>query len=756
MAGAPPRPGRPPFGLTVTGLTVALVGVVALIDAAGGAGAPHLELGVSPRLAVGLVLVGLSLAVAARSGGHVLATLLVLPVLGAAGVELLAHAGIDALAPFRGFGPFAARTKETAGAGFPTTAFVLVVASLALLASRRWAVFPALGGLLVATVGLASAVGRAARAENALGWPGASPIPFVAGLALLALGAGIAVLARHEVRRRYPTTNPWLDPALVGLAMLAASLVLAFDLRAQEDATVQQASDAAADRLSAAILAHLAARVQGLAFQAWEWEISGRPRRSEVERNAALLTDLAPALRAVEWIDARGKLRWRFPQSALQTDPDATSQALGPLSEALRRARENRSAVVSDPLRIGGDRPGFRLFVPVFRPGGVPDGFLAGVFDAQDALAQVFADLGSDFIPSVTAEGITLSGDLPNAGTTSRWVAIALPGGRIWHVGVAPAGALRARFATPLPWVTLASGAAISALLALSLRLAQQASARAAVVELGNVELTRGIEESHRAREEVRKLNAELEERVKHRTADLARSNEDLKQFASFVAHELRQPLGTMTIWTELLETGSGGPLDQKALGYLRQIRGSVRRMSEMISAQLALSAISSGALQLEPVDLGKLVSEVVAELALEIEAASACLEVEALPTAWVDARQMRQLFKNLIGNALKYRRPDVPLVVSVRAASESDAAYQCIVVEDNGRGFDSADAERAFGVHERLDPDTAEGTGLGLAICRRIVLRHGGTISAEGRSGAGATFRIRLPRIGSLGVGSI
>jgi signal transduction histidine kinase len=756
MAEAPPRAGRPPFGPTVTGLTVALFGVVALIDAAGGAVAPHLALGVSPPLAAGRVLVGLALAVAARSDGHVLATLLVLPVLGAAGTELLAYAGVDGLAHFRGFGPFATHAKEAAGAGFPAPALALAVASLALLASRRQAVFAALGGLLVATVGLASTVGRAARAENALGFPGTSPIPFAAGLALLALGAGIAVLARTELRRKTPTADPWLDPALAGLAMLAASFVLTFDLRAQEAARVGQAIDAAADRLSAAILAHVAARVQGLEFQAWEWELSGPPRRSEVERNAALLTDLAPSLRAMEWINAEGDLRWRFPQSALQTDPDATSQARGPLLEPLRRARENRSAVVSDPLTIGGDRAGFRIFVPVFRPGGIPDGFLAGVFDAQDTLAQVFADMEPDFIPSVTAEGRTLSGDLPNRGTASRWVDIVLPGGSIWRVGVAPASALRARFATPLPWVTLLSGAAISALLALSLRLAQQASARAAAVELGNMELSRRIEESQRAREEVRKLNAELEERVKHRTADLARSNEDLKRFASFVAHELRQPLGTMTIWTELLETGSGEALDQKALGYLRQIRGSVRRMSDMISAQLALSAISSGALQLEPIDLSKLVSEVVAELVLEIEAASACLEVEVLPTAWVDARQMRQLFKNLIGNALKYRRPDVPLVVGVRAASESDAAYQCIVVEDNGRGFDSADAERAFGVHERLDPNSAEGAGLGLAICRRIVVRHGGTISAEGRPGAGATFRIRLPRISSLGIGSI
>ncbi|HBZ68749.1 MAG TPA: hypothetical protein DEP35_02955, partial [Deltaproteobacteria bacterium] len=170
----------------------------------------------------------------------------------------------------------------------------------------------------------------------------------------------------------------------------------------------------------------------------------------------------------------------------------------------------------------------------------------------------------------------------------------------------------------------------------------------------------------------------------------------------------------------------------------------------DMITAQLALSAISSGPLQLEPIDLRKVVSEVVAELALEIDSACARVEVGELPPAWADARQMAQLFKNLIGNALKYRRLEVPLVVGVKGA-ESEGAYHCIAVEDNGRGFDRADAERVFRVYERLEPDTAEGSGLGLAICRRIVARHGGTISAEGRPGEGATFRIRLPRTGSL-----
>jgi signal transduction histidine kinase len=535
--------------------------------------------------------------------------------------------------------------------------------------------------------------------------------------------------------------------------MLAATVVLAFDLRAQEGARVRQAIDAASGHLRTDIQAHLAARVEELQFQAWEWEISGQPQRAEAEKNAALMTDLSPSLRALEWIDAEGKTRWRFPQSAPPSQPDAASQVQGALADVLRRAREDRSAVVSDPLRVAGDRAGFRVFVPVFRPGGIPDGFLTGEFDAQDELARVFTDMGPDFVANVTVQGVTLAGDLPRGQRPSQRVDILLPGGTVWSLAVAPAGALRSRFATALPWVTLVSGAAISALLALSLRLAEQASARAAAVELGNVELTQRVDEAQRAREEVRRLNAELEERVKGRTAALARSNEDLKQFASFVAHELRQPLGTMTIWTELLETGSGEALDPKALGHLRQIRQAVRRMGDMITAQLALSAISAGALQLEVVDLGKVVSEVAAELALEIASASARMDVEPLEPAWADAGQMRQLFKNLIGNALKYRRPDEPLVISVKAeASERDVTSQCIVVEDNGRGFDPADAERVFGIHERLEPNTTEGSGLGLAICRRIVTRHGGTITAEGRPGKGAVFRIKLPRLHSLG----
>ncbi|HKE10005.1 MAG TPA: ATP-binding protein, partial [Myxococcota bacterium] len=675
---------------------------------------------------------------------------------GAAVLALLAYARVETWAPLPGVDRWAAYLRETAGMGFPTAWAALGVGALALLTTRRHPIPAALEGLAVALVGLASTIGHAARAENALGWPDAGPVSLLAALGLLLVGIGITAFARGEARREDAQTDSWLDPALAGLGLLTASGVLAFHLHLREEARVLQATEAAAQRLSTAIQARVESRIQGLEFQAWEWEISGQPRRAEVERNVALLTDLAPSLRAVEWIGGAGELRWRFPQSALPTTPDVSSQARGALIDTLRRARESRNAVVSDPLQIGADRTGFRVFVPVFRPGGASDGFLAGVFDAEDELSRGFANLGSEFIASVTAQGIPLSGDLRGA-ATSRWVDAELPGGSVWRVGVAPTPALHAQFATALPWVTLLSGASISALLALSLRLAHQASARAAAVELGNRELTHRVEEAQRAREEVRKFNTELEERVRRRTADLARSNEDLKQFASFVAHELRQPLGSMAIWTELLESEAGDVLDQKALGHMRQIRGSVRRMSDMITAQLTLSAISSGVLPLEPIDLGKVVTEVVADLALEIEGAFASVEVGELPTVWADAQQMRQLFKNLIGNALKYRRPEVPLLIRVKLTdSESDAGYHCIVVEDNGRGFEGADAERVFGIHQRLEPHTTEGSGLGLAICRRILARHGGTIRAEGRPGEGATFRIRMPRINSLGVGSV
>jgi signal transduction histidine kinase len=138
-----------------------------------------------------------------------------------------------------------------------------------------------------------------------------------------------------------------------------------------------------------------------------------------------------------------------------------------------------------------------------------------------------------------------------------------------------------------------------------------------------------------------------------------------------------------------------------------------------------------------------RVIREVAGTLKPALEAADASLELDELPILRVEAQQIRQLFCNLLENAVKYRRPGVPLRIGIRYESGDPIEIR---VEDNGRGFPPAQAERLFAVGERLAQPGVEGHGLGLAICRRIVERHGGTLHAEGRPERGATFRLRLP----------
>jgi len=158
------------------------------------------------------------------------------------------------------------------------------------------------------------------------------------------------------------------------------------------------------------------------------------------------------------------------------------------------------------------------------------------------------------------------------------------------------------------------------------------------------------------------------------------------------------------------------------------------------------------------PVDLVRIVGDVVADLEVQIEQVEGRVEVGRLPTIQADSFQMRQLLQNLIGNALKFHRPEEPPVVKVegrfvkgrghRGAGGRADDEQCrIVVEDNGIGFEEKYLDRIFGVFQRLHPrDVYQGTGVGLAICRKIVERHGGTITAQSRPGKGSTFVALLP----------
>ena len=249
-----------------------------------------------------------------------------------------------------------------------------------------------------------------------------------------------------------------------------------------------------------------------------------------------------------------------------------------------------------------------------------------------------------------------------------------------------------------------------------------------------------------------------VEESLREAWGKLLHSNRDLESFAAVASHDLQEPLRKIQTFGERLQGSSGAALGEEGLDYLGRMIDAAGRMRALIQDLLALSRISAKTGTLVPVDLGRVAHEVVADLDLRITQNGATVEVGPLPTIEADGLQMRQLLQNLIGNALKYRRPEEPPVVKVwngypSASAESGetepgANGLCqINVEDNGIGFDEKYLDRIFNPFQRLHGrDRYEGSGIGLSICRRIVERHGGTITARSAPGHGSTFIVRLP----------
>jgi signal transduction histidine kinase len=231
---------------------------------------------------------------------------------------------------------------------------------------------------------------------------------------------------------------------------------------------------------------------------------------------------------------------------------------------------------------------------------------------------------------------------------------------------------------------------------------------------------------------------------LERRAQELAYSNEHLERFASIASHDLQEPLRKLQTFGERLIEQEGPRLSDSGRDYLERMGGAARRMQALIDGLLAFSRTATMRAT-EEVQLTEIVEEVVADLEAVVNETGATVEVGLLPTVPGDPLRMRQLFQNLISNAIKFHRRGVPPVVRVEGTVDGDVAE--IAVIDNGIGFEPRFAGRIFRVFERLHSRTDyAGTGIGLALCRRIVERHGGTISADSTPGEGSIFTVRLP----------
>jgi light-regulated signal transduction histidine kinase (bacteriophytochrome) len=248
-----------------------------------------------------------------------------------------------------------------------------------------------------------------------------------------------------------------------------------------------------------------------------------------------------------------------------------------------------------------------------------------------------------------------------------------------------------------------------------------------------------------RAREELRTLNAELEQRVAARTAELEAANKELESFSYSVSHDLRAPLRAVGGFAELLRDDHAEQLDQEGRRKLEVIRGEAARMGTLIDDLLAFSRLGRKSLQPGELDMAELAQNVFSRLRPD---AGERLEFRLgrLPHAWGDRALLEQVWVNLLSNAIKFSSKKEAPIVEVGAITEE--REHVFYVRDNGAGFDPRYASKLFGVFQRLhDGSEFPGTGVGLALVQRIVLRHGGRIWADSKPGEGATFHFTLPR---------
>lgn len=269
----------------------------------------------------------------------------------------------------------------------------------------------------------------------------------------------------------------------------------------------------------------------------------------------------------------------------------------------------------------------------------------------------------------------------------------------------------------------------------------------AETLEQKNRELQEQILERQRAEEQVRQLAADLERRVHERTQELSRVNDELRQFAYVASHDLQEPLRTVGSYAQLLARRYRGKLDSDADDFVNYIVGGVNRMHTLLNDMLAFSRVTQAqGKPFQVTSLENVLEGALMNLQLSASESGATITHDPLPASLCDASQIAQVFQNIIGNALKYRRPEIAPVIHISA--EISGSESVISISDNGIGIDPQYHERIFGIFKRLHGRELPGTGMGLAICKRIVERHGGRIWLNSKAGEGATFYFSLPAV--------
>jgi signal transduction histidine kinase len=535
-------------------------------------------------------------------------------------------------------------------------------------------------------------------------------------------------------------TSDWVVFLLVGLIFVVGTIVFWRALTIDEQNKIDETTAAEAGMISSHVASAVDSYVRVLGRMADRWEFSGRPYQSTWMQAAQLNIEDFPGFESIQWMDSSYAMRWTAPAdlpAGAITDEHTVSPER---REALYLSRMNDASLATEPVELTNGEMGFVIYEPVYVYEDPPsiaiphneqvfDGFIIGTFNSQSLFDEVLA--GSAFHGYSVAvlnedQEIHLLADDDRAHEETRSVedSFALAG-REWTVRVWPEEDELSNQQSGLPGVALIGGLLLAAMMLVLVRLTQV---------------------SRRRFDEALELNDELQET----TLALEESNRGLEEFAHVASHDLKAPLLSLKGMADILSEDYGESLPPDARQYLVRIVANATRMQNLLDDVLRMSRMQQSDEPATTVDLNDIVYSIVNEFSQTLKTHDASVHIEgALPQVQGNAGWLRQVFANLIDNAIKYSSPDRAPEIEIGCRERPDIWE--VYVRDNGQGIPDEHKDKVFRMFQRLpNGRTANpnGSGMGLAIVARAIESNGGTIWIESSNSEGTTFAFTFTRV--------
>ncbi len=517
-------------------------------------------------------------------------------------------------------------------------------------------------------------------------------------------------------RARLKLVIPWA----VGAVMLLLTLLLSQGYARAQYKDLDIRSTRVSEGFENLLESQLQAQIVALQRMAARWERQGVFPFEEWQADSKLYIRDMPGYQAIEWVDADFIVRWIEPLAGNESVLNMNSAFDDRRRIALERSRDLGEPVLTQSINLKQGGKGFLCYVPINDVNGVFHGFILGVFRIEDLVRNIIRDYAPVYNVVISEHDAVIYTRYPEGPHTSEYAQKrVLDMHNIqWQMSIVPIQQAVAESVTLLPEVVLVSGILIALLLVWLLFSILWSSIKA-----------------NRARDIIAEQGVLLEQ-----------SNKELQTFAYAASHDMKAPLRHMMTYARFLQEDFGEDLPEEANEFITGINTSGKRLQDFIDSLLNYSQVGGGDLKISDCDLEEIIKEILSDLAEPIAEVGASVEVESLVVVQGDPILLKQVFQNLLMNAIKYRREEEPLHVKISGARLTMETYRIELV-DNGTGFEAAYNERIFEPFRRLVSGNAiEGAGIGLSTVKKIIERHNGRIAAAGILGAGATFTIDLP----------